>query len=235
MMTNDIQDDSTIVQLTDVIKAYSSGDAINGVSFVIPRGQIIGLLGLNGSGKTTTMKMISGLVRPTYGTIRVGGKIPRQGRHHVAFLGDRYGFPSWMICRDVERMMETFYKDFNKEMFRHFALELNFPSDRPLGHLSRGELQKVKLAVTMSRKTDLYLLDEPLAGIDLIARKHILTGLMKHWNRSSTVLVATHEIKDLEPYLNRGIFLKRGKMVADIDRDPNKSFSDRFIELMEEN
>ena len=166
-----------IVSFNNVTKHYSSGEGVTGLSFSLDRGQVIGLLGLNGSGKTTTMKIISGLLQPQSGSVEILGQTPRQGRRHIAFLGDRQSFPSWMAPKDMLRFMTTFYADFQPDRFQQVLKELEIPS-KPLDAMSKGQRQKLKLAATIARTADLYLLDEPLSGIDLVARTGILKTLI---------------------------------------------------------
>jgi ABC-2 type transport system ATP-binding protein len=181
------------------------------------------------------MKLISGLLKPQSGSAEVMGHAPRIARKHVAFLGDRQGFPSWMAPKDMIKFMQTFYSDFQPQVFRQLAKELDVPG-KPLSEMSKGQQQKLKLVATMARKTDLYLLDEPLSGIDLLARTGILKTLMSNWDDHSSVVLSTHEIKDVESYLDRAIFLNDGLLKADESaediRSEGKSVADRFLELM---
>jgi ABC-2 type transport system ATP-binding protein len=224
-----------IASFNNVTKHYSSGEGVSELSFSVDHGQVIGLLGLNGSGKTTTMKIIAGLLRPQSGSVEVMGKAPRAGRRHIAFLGDRQSFPSWMTPKDMLNFMVTFYADFQTGKFHQLIKELDIPG-KPLEEMSKGQRQKLKLVATMARKSDLYLLDEPLSGIDLVARTGILKTLMAHWNEESSVMVSTHEIKDVDPYLDRAIFLNNGYIKADESAEDirigGQSVADRFLELM---
>lgn len=224
-----------IVNFNHVSKQYRSGEGVSALNFSVESGQIIGLLGLNGSGKTTTMKLMSGLLKPNSGSIEVAGATPRDGRTHVAFLGDKQSFPSWMAPNDMSRFMQTFYADFQPEKFHFLSRELDVPN-KPLSEMSKGQQQKLKLVATMSRTTDLYLLDEPLSGIDLVARTGILKALIANWDQSTSVIMSTHEIKDVETYLDRAIFLASGQIKADQTaeeiQEGNQSISDRFLEIM---
>lgn len=224
-----------IANFTNVTKRYRTGEGIRDINFEIPQGQVIGLLGLNGSGKTTTMKILSGLLTPGKGEASILGMNPRQGRSNVAFLGDRQGFPYWMAPKDMERFVSAIYSDFDTTKFARLREELGVPN-KALGEMSRGQQQKLKLAVTMARTARLYLLDEPLSGIDLVARTGILKGLISNWNENSSVIIATHEIKDVEPFLDRAIFLTNGTIIkdemAEDIRNEGVSVADRFLQLM---
>lgn len=225
-----------IASFHDVTMAYRGGEGVSGLSFSVGKGEIIGLLGLNGSGKTTTMKIMSGLLRPQSGRVEVLGKSPREGRHHVAYLGDRQSFPSWMGPKDMCKFMATFYKDFSSEKFHQLLTDLGVPN-KPLEAMSKGQRQKLKLAATMARKSDLYLLDEPLSGIDLVARTGILKTLIEYWDENSCVILSTHEINDVDPYMDRAIFLNAQGCIQADEKTENirangKSVADRFLELM---
>ncbi len=224
-----------IASFSNVTKHYRSGEGVNELNFSVNEGQIIGLLGLNGSGKTTTMKILSGLLHPQSGVVEVMGNAPRQARGHIAFLGDRQSFPSWMAPKDMLKFMKTFYADFQSNKFHQLLTELEIPA-KPLEEMSKGQRQKLKLAATMARKSSLYLLDEPLSGIDLVARTGILKTLMASWDEDSAVILSTHEIKDVDPYLDRAIFLDDGYIKEDESAEDirlsGQSIADRFLELL---
>ncbi len=227
-----------IATFSNVTKHYSSGEGITDVSFSIPKGQVIGLLGINGSGKSTTMKLLSGLLQAQRGEVLINATKPRASRHNVAFLGDRLGFSSWMNPSHMSRFMETFYDDFDVDKFKSLIQELKIPP-KPLSEMSKGQQQKLKLAATMARQVHLYLLDEPLSGIDLIARTGILKSLVANWDKNSSIVMATHEIKDVEPFLDRSLFLAAGSLQADEDTKTitanGTTVAERFIEIMEPN
>jgi ABC-type multidrug transport system, ATPase component len=225
-----------IASFKEVSKHYSSGDGVEALSFSVERGQIIGLLGLNGAGKTTTMKLMAGMLHPQSGTIDVMGKPPREGRHNVAFLGDRQSFPSWMAPKDMHKFMATFYRDFQPDKFYQLMKDLDVP-EKPLEQMSRGQRQKLKIVATMARKAALYLLDEPLSGIDLVARTGILKTLIEYWDEDSCVILSTHEIKDTDPFLDRAIFIGNdGCIKADETtesmREQGLGVADRFLQVL---
>lgn len=224
-----------LAQLSNVTKTYGSKEGVSDLSFGLEAGYVVGLLGLNGSGKTTLMKLISGLLKPTAGTVEVRGQSPRRSRQTVAFLGDKVGFPSWMKPGQIAGMMGSFYCDFSQEVFNQALESLEVPL-RPIGTMSKGQQQKLRLAATMARRTSLYLLDEPLSGIDIVARHSILESLMQFWDQKTTVVITTHEIKDVEPFLNRALLLKTGRLVDDLDvaelRESGGTVADRFLSIM---
>ena len=224
-----------IARFQAVTKHYTTGDGVTDLNFEIEQGEIIGLLGLNGSGKTTSLKLLSSLLHSNLGQVLIQDKKPKEARHDVAFLGDRQGFPDWMNPTEMARFMRTFYKDFCDDTFLHLRTELNIPN-KTLGAMSKGQKQKLKLAATMGRKARLYLLDEPLSGIDLVARHGILESLIGSWGKDSSIILATHEIKDVESYLTRAMFLRDGRLVENESTESlqqkGTSVSERFMQLM---
>ena len=224
-----------IAQFKNVSKFYQAGDGISNISFSVAPGQIIGLLGLNGSGKTTIMKLLCGLLHPDSGEITIAGKSPRAGRSNLAFMNDRQSFPSWMTPKDIARFMSNFYADFSIERFNEMMNAINVPT-KEIGEMSRGERQKLKIVALMARDTHLYLLDEPLSGIDLVARTGILKVLLQNWSENSSVILSTHEINDADPFLDRALFMEKGTLVSDENledvRQSGQSVADRFLTIM---
>ena len=224
-----------IARFSSVSKQYFGGEGVSQLSVAIEPGQIIGLLGLNGSGKTTLLKLLCGLLQNDEGEIEITGKNARAARQNVAFMNDRQSFPSWMNEKDVARFMESFYSDFDRIKFFALIDELSVPR-KAIGNMSRGERQKLKLVATVARKTKLYLLDEPLSGIDLVARTGILKALLENWDENTSVVLSTHEINDVDPFLDRAIFMSTGTIVADelteTIRASGRSVADRFLELL---
>lgn len=224
-----------IARLDNVTRTYRNGEGVFELSLGIPGGQVIGLLGLNGSGKTTTMKLISGLLRPAAGEITVRDGPPRAQRRHVAWLGDRMGFPTWMSPRHVAGFMGALFRDFRPDVYQTLLDRLEIPAG-PLSNMSRGQQQKLKLAATMARDTDLYLLDEPLSGVDLITRTSILQNLPEFRRQGASVMISTHEIRDAEPILDRALFLQDGRLRGDLTAQDlqaeGRSVSDAFLQIL---
>ena len=203
-----------MAELNHISKRYDNKWGLKDVSLTIPSGQIIGLLGVNGSGKTTLLKILAGLVLPSKGTALIKQADPRRHRRYVSHMGDWAEYPLWMKPEDVGKFMQTFHDDFNSDKFRHMCQELAIPQ-QSLGKMSKGQSQKLRLTAAMSRQTDLYLLDEPFSAIDIIARADILKSMMKNWNEQSSIMLATHQISEIEPYLDRVIFMSEGTLKAD--------------------
>ena len=193
-------------------KSYGRKPALSGVDLEVGRGRIVGLLGPNGSGKTTLIKLMCGLLQPTAGEIEIGGlPVGVETKAQVSYLPDRMYFANWMRAVDLFDLFRDFYRDFDYEkaiaMCRSLGVE---PHDR-LKTMSKGTKEKVQLV--MARKAQLYLLDEPIAGVDPAARDFILHTILTNYNEEGTVLISTHLISDIEKVLDEAIFLKTGKVM----------------------
>ena len=224
-----------LVTFDGVSKIFGSGDGLHSSSFSLKEGEVVGLFGLNGSGKTTTMKLLSGLLAADQGSILVKGMSPRKARDEISYLGDKLSFYHWMTPDHVAKFLSGIYKNFEPGKFEQLKEVLEVP-DKPIGQMSKGQAQRLRIVATMSRKASIYVLDEPLSGIDLVSRKIIIEALIQQWDQSSTILLSTHEIKEVETFFDRGIFLKNGKIVSDIDSkflgdNGINGFTDHFIEL----
>lgn len=223
-----------LVRLKDVSKAFSGKLALDRVDLTLERGKVIGLLGPNGSGKTTMIKLMNGLIRPTKGEIYIDGEKP--GIHTksvISYLPDRTYFDEWMNVRDVFGMFDEFYDDFDREKAENMCAALNIESKDRIKTMSKGTREKVQLILVMSRKAQLYLLDEPIAGVDPAARDYILTTIINNYNEEGSVVISTHLISDIERILDEVIFLKNGKVVRheavdDIKEKEGKSIDDVF-------
>ncbi len=218
----------------DVSKAFSGKLALDRVNLSVGRGKVIGLLGPNGSGKTTLIKLMNGLIRPTKGDIYIDGKKPGvYTKSIVSYLPDRTYFADWMTTRDMVNMFSEFYDDFDRYKAEKMCASLNISMGDRIKTMSKGTKEKVQLILVMSRKADLYLLDEPIAGVDPAARDYILTTIINNYNEEGTVVISTHLISDIERILDEVIFIRDGKMVRhesvdDIKEKEGKSIDDVF-------
>lgn len=218
-------------------KAYGRKVALSGVDLEVGRGRIVGLLGPNGSGKTTLIKLMCGLLQPTAGEIEIGGAaVGPETKAQVSYLPDRMYFANWMRAVDLFDLFRDFYGDFDYEkamaMCRSLGVE---PRDR-LKTMSKGTKEKVQLVLVMARKAQLYLLDEPIAGVDPAARDFILHTILTNYNEEGTVLISTHLISDIEKVLDEAVFLKAGKVmlhetVDNIRETQGKSVDALFREI----
>lgn len=223
-----------LVECYDVSKAFNGKLALDRVNLSVGRGKVIGLLGPNGSGKTTLIKLMNGLIRPTKGDIYIDGKKPGvYTKSIVSYLPDRTYFADWMTTRDMVNMFSEFYDDFDRYKAEKMCASLNISMGDRIKTMSKGTKEKVQLILVMSRKADLYLLDEPIAGVDPAARDYILTTIINNYNEEGTVVISTHLISDIERILDEVIFIRDGKMVRhesvdDIKEKEGKSIDDVF-------
>lgn len=227
-----------VVSARNLTKIYSGNTpALDGINIDIPYGQIIGLLGPNGSGKTTLIKMLAGLLTPTSGEISIGGnQIGLESKKIVSYLPERTYFNSWMTVRECMDYFADFYDDFDMQNAEKMLSSLNIDVSSKLRTLSKGTKEKVQLVLVMSRHAELYLLDEPIAGVDPAARDYILSTIIGNYNPKATVLISTHLIADIEPILDSFIFVKDGKVIARgnadaVREEKGKSLDELFREV----
>jgi len=203
-----------ILQCINLTKKYGSKVALNNFSLNLERGKIVGLLGPNGSGKTTLIKTANGLLTPTLGQILIDGKAPGyETKSLVSYLPDKNYLTGSMKVKDLLAMFEDFYSDFNIEKAKEMIRVLNIDLNSKLKTLSKGNQEKVQLILVMSRKAPLYLLDEPIGGVDPATRDYILNSIIRNYSEDSTVLISTHLISDVENVLDEIIFIKDGQLV----------------------
>ncbi|MBQ7925634.1 MAG: ABC transporter ATP-binding protein [Lachnospiraceae bacterium] len=206
---------SELIELTNLCKSYDSRFlAVNNVNLKLPKGKIIGLLGPNGSGKTTLIKMLTGVLQPTSGEILIDGKpVGVESKAKVAYLPDRTYLSGGETIRQIIDFFKDFYADFSVERAEAMLQTLNIDLDKKVRTLSKGTKEKVQLILVMSRQADLYVLDEPIAGVDPAARDYILRTILDNYNPEATVLISTHLISDIEQVLDEVIFMRYGQLV----------------------
>lgn len=206
---------SELIEIKGLTKAYDSKNiAVNDITLTLPRGKIIGLLGPNGSGKTTLIKMLNGLLAPTRGSILINGfPVGAQTRAHVAYLPDRTYLAGGERVSGILDYFSDFYEDFSREKAVKMLGNLDISPSAKLKTLSKGTREKVQLILVMSREADLYVLDEPIAGVDPAARDYILRTIINNYNPEATVLISTHLISDIEQVLDEVIFMRYGRLV----------------------
>ena len=187
---------------------------MNNISLTLPRGKIIGLLGPNGSGKTTLIKMLNGLLTPTQGTILINGRpVGIETKAHVAYLPDRTYLAGNQKIVNILEYFCDFYADFSRERAIGMLQGLGIDPAAKMNTLSKGTKEKVQLILVMSRQADLYILDEPIAGVDPAARDYILRTILNNYDSNATVLISTHLIGDVEQVLDEVIFMRYGHLV----------------------
>ncbi|MEE3408160.1 MAG: ABC transporter ATP-binding protein [Erysipelotrichaceae bacterium] len=218
-------------------KDYGQIRALDRIDLRLEEGKIIGLLGPNGSGKTTLIKLASRLLVPSEGSITICGEVPSEkSKAIVSYLPDRNFLPDWMNSNDLIALYEDFFADFSKERAIEMLGSLNIDMTMPLKKMSKGTKEKVQLIMTMSRRAKLYLLDEPIAGVDPAARDYILRTIISNYDENATVLISTHLIADVENVLDEAIFLKQGKIVLhervdELKESTGKSVDEYFREV----
>ncbi|MCI8622685.1 MAG: ABC transporter ATP-binding protein [Provencibacterium sp.] len=202
-----------ILECKVLTKRYGSKEALSSVDLTVQRGRIIGLLGPNGSGKTTLIKIASGLLSPTLGEIRIAGKpIGVETKEMVSYLPDRPYLGDWMRVNDIIDLFSDFYRGFDRMKALEMLNRLNInPSDR-LKTMSKGTKEKVQLILVMSRNAELYLLDEPIGGVDPATRDYILSTIIGNYSENAAVIISTHLIADVERVLDDVIFIEHGRI-----------------------
>lgn len=226
-----------LLECKNLCKTYGHKSALNGISLQLQPGKIIGLLGPNGSGKTTFLKLINGLLTPSAGSLLINGKPPgRESKAIVAYLPERTYLNDSMKVREALRFFADFYSDFDLQRAEEMLRNLNIETTARLKTLSKGTKEKVQLILVMSRQARLYCLDEPIAGVDPAARDYILRNIINNYNPEASVLISTHLITDIEQVLDEVIFIREGelllhKTVDDIRFQNGKSVDALFREV----
>lgn len=204
-----------LVEIIGLTKAYDNNSiAVNNINLTLPKGKIVGLLGPNGSGKTTLIKLLNGLLTPTSGSIKINGRfVGPETKARVAYLPDRTYLAGHQKISDILKFFQDFYVDFSMEKAQEMLRSLNIDPSTKMKTLSKGTKEKVQLILVMSRNADLYILDEPIAGVDPAARDYILRTIINNYNPEATVLLSTHLIGDIEQVLDEVIFMRYGQLV----------------------
>ena len=221
----------------NLCKRYGSVQALDDVSFTVEPGRVVGLLGPNGSGKTTLIKLANGLLTPTGGELLINGQKPgKTTRAQVSYLPDRPCLPEWMSAEKLLNMFSDFYADFQPDKAREMLEKLGIDPKQKIKQMSKGTREKVQLILVMSRKAELYLLDEPIGGVDPATRDYILETIIRNYNPTASVVISTHLIADVEQVLDDVIFINRGRVVLkssvdDIREQQGKSVDAYFREV----
>lgn len=212
-------------------KSYGSTVALDNIDLKLEESRIVGLLGPNGSGKTTLIKLVSRLLVPTSGTISICGLKPSaESKALVSYLPDCRYLPEWMNCKELIVLYRDFFADFDADRAKEMIDSLNIDMKMPLSRMSKGTKDKVQLILTMSRSARLYLLDEPIAGVDPAARDYILSTIIRNYDEKATVLISTHLISDVESILDEAIFLKQGHILLHKNSDELRSETGKSID-----
>lgn len=195
-------------------KSFGSVRALENVNIQLQPGRVVGLLGPNGSGKTTLIKLANGLLTPSEGQVLIYGQRPGPAtKALVSYLPDKLHLPEWMSAEQLINMYADFYADFDREKAGEMLARLDLSSRKKLSQMSKGTKEKVQLILTMSRKAKLYLLDEPIGGVDPATRDYILDTIIRNYDPDAVVMISTHLISDVENVLDEVIFVNQGKIL----------------------
>ncbi len=204
----------SILECRELSKRYGSVQALDTVNLTIEPGRVTGLLGPNGSGKTTLLKLANGLLTPTAGELLIEGMAPgTESRRVVSYLPDKPYLADWMSVRELLDFFEDFYSDFDRERAMEMLVRLSIRDDMKIKEMSKGTREKAQLILVMSRQAKLYLLDEPIGGVDPATRDYILDTIIRNYNPEAAVIISTHLIADVEQVLDDVIFISNGKVV----------------------
>ena len=203
-----------VLECKDLSKHYGNAPALNHVSLAVEPGRIVGLLGPNGSGKTTLIKLANGLLTPSEGEVLVCDMAPGKESHaSVSYLPERTCIPIWMSVKQLLDFYGDFYRDFNRKAAEEMLTHLNIRLTQRIKQMSKGTREKVQLIMVMSRAAKLYLLDEPIGGVDPATRDYILSTIIGNYNPEAAVIISTHLIADVEKVLDEVIFINQGQVV----------------------
>ncbi len=209
-----------IVEIKNLSKSYGKKEVLKDINLKISSGKIIGLLGKNGAGKTTLIKLINDLLTPTTGEILINGKrVGVDSKKVISYLPERSYLNRQMKVSEVITFFEDFYDNFDSEKAKKLLKDLDLDIDEKLAKMSKGMQEKVILVLVMSRKADLYILDEPLGGVDPATRDYILDTILSNFNENASVIISTHLISDIERILDEVIFIDKGKIILSGDAD----------------
>lgn len=225
-----------MIEFKQVNKYFGTVRALDNFQVELPSGRVIGLFGPNGAGKSTTLKMIAGLNRPNQGEVLVDGLNPWKTRDRVAYLPEIDHLYTWMTVGNAAHFLRTFYQDWDQEKYLDLLNYLSLQETMKIGRISKGQRAKVKLLLTLSRRSAYLLLDEPLSGIDLLTREEIINSVIRDYREGEqTIIISTHEIGDIEGLVDEVIFIQQGKIVLagnaeDLREERNMS----LVEIMKE-
>ena len=221
----------SLVELHGLSKTYGNIHALQNAELTLESGRIIGLAGPNGSGKTTLIKILNGLLCPDGGTVAIDGHEPdKYTRSIISYLPDRDYFADWMKIRDMMDIFGDFYADFDRAKAEELCKTLELDPSMRIKTLSKGTREKMQLMLVMSRRARLYILDEPLAGVDPAAREFILRTILTNYNENGSVFISTHLISDVEQVLDEVVFLKQGQVVLHRNADDLREETGRSID-----
>lgn len=226
-----------MLESKSVTKMFGSLAAVDQLSLRLERGHVYAMLGPNGSGKTTWMKMAAGLIKPTSGQMLFQGEpVSLSSRRHVAYMSTEPYFYSWMTVKDVGAYYADFFDDFSDARYQELLGQMELTQDMKTRELSSGMMGKLKIAVTMARDAQVYMLDEPFNGIDLLARDEMRSCILKYATEDKLLLLSSHLVEEMEAIADRAVFIQKGKLVDCVDLDEMRmetglSMADRYRQI----
>lgn len=209
-----------LVKCNNLCKEFDNKQILNNINLIIPKGKIVGLLGKNGSGKTTLIKLINDLLTPTSGEVLINGEKPSiKSKKVISYLPERTYLDKSMKVSQIITFFDEFYDNFDKEKAIKLLKDLDLDINSKVSKMSKGMQEKLQLILVMSRKAELYILDEPLGGVDPATRDYILDTILSNFSEGASVIISTHLISDIERILDEVIFINKGKIVLTSSAD----------------
>lgn len=228
-----------ILSASNLSKSYFRKKALKDINLNLEEGKILGLLGENGSGKTTFLKIIAGILRKSGGEVQICGQKPGvKTKSIVSYLPDKNYLYKWMTIGDAVQFFKDFYADFNEKKCEELLKFMKLEKDLKVTELSKGMVEKLNLSLVLSRDAKLYVLDEPLGGVDPVAREQILDAIVKQYSEESSIIITTHLVKDIERIFDEVAFIKGGEIVLqgnaeDLRIENNKSIDELYREVFQ--
>ena len=225
------------IEINGLTKKFGNLTALDDVTVSLDKGQIVGLLGPNGSGKTTLIKMLNGLLQPTSGSVMINGFTPGiDTKEAVAYLPDRNALPGYMTASQLMNVYQDFFEDFDRSKAESMITDLGIDLNQTMKKMSKGTKEKLQLCLVMARQADVYLLDEPIGGVDPATRDYILRTIISNYNENAVVLISTHLISDVESVLDDIVFIKEGRIILhgaadEIREEKGESIDELFREV----
>jgi ABC-2 type transport system ATP-binding protein len=211
---------SNLLEVNDIYKKIKGKQVLNGLSFNLEKGKVLGIMGPNGQGKTTLLNIIQGFLKVDKGTIKLDEiSIGTETKKYIAFLQDRNIFDKAMKIKDAINLYSDFFKDFNKEKMKNYLKFMGLDENARIKDLSKGMSEKFSLSLTLSRKAKLYMLDEPISGVDPVSREKILDAILENLSEESSMIITTHYIGELERIFDEVAFLGEGKIIESGDAE----------------